>query len=276
MKKSKTYLKTKFDPVVFKKAEKILMGYLKDNESRFSSTILRVRVGDISWTHDSEDEFFADYRKEELLSFNFERNEGSRALEVYWFAYGDTTVNVNADSRAKIEAVFEVFEEHYEASKLPEPKKDIISPTIFIGHGHDGQWLKLKDHLHEQHEYDVEAYEIGARAGHEIRDVLEEMASKSTFAILVMTGEDETVSGEFHPRLNVVHELGLFQGRLSFSRAIVLLEEGVAKFSNINGVQQIRFDKGRIKETFGDVLATLRREFGVPPPPPLLKPESPS
>jgi len=68
-------------------------------------------------------------------------------------------------------------------------------------------------------------------------------------------------NGEFHARENVIHELGLFQGRLGFTRAIVLLEEGCQEFSNILGVNQICFTKGRIRETFGDILATIRREF---------------
>jgi predicted nucleotide-binding protein len=87
------------------------------------------------------------------------------------------------------------------------------------------------------------------------------MLSKSSFAILVMTGEDYTSDGGLRARQNVVHEAGLFQGHLGFARAIVLLEKGVEEFSNIHGIDQIRFDKGRIKETFGDVVATIRREF---------------
>ena len=87
------------------------------------------------------------------------------------------------------------------------------------------------------------------------------MLGKSTFAILVMTGEDETKDDKLMPKMNVAHELGLFQGRLGFKRAIVLLEDGTEEFSNIHGMHQIRFPKGNIKETFGDVLATLRREF---------------
>ena len=87
------------------------------------------------------------------------------------------------------------------------------------------------------------------------------MLNKSTFAILVMTGEDETIDSEFQPRLNVVHELGLFQGRLGFSRAIMLFEKETQGFSNIQGIQQIRFSKGKVIETFGEVLATLNREF---------------
>src|SRR6266508_3821061 len=91
------------------------------------------------------------------------------------------------------------------------------------------------------------------------------MLLKSSLALLVMTGEDETTQGESRARQNVVHEIGLFQGRLGFSRAIVLVEEGVEVFSNLQGIEQIRYSKGNIKETFGSVLATLRREFGTVP-----------
>lgn len=87
------------------------------------------------------------------------------------------------------------------------------------------------------------------------------MLAKSAFAFLVMTGEDEMVGGGTRARQNVVHEAGLFQGKLGFRRAIVLLEEGTEEFSNIHGIEQIRFSKGNIKETFGEVLATIRREF---------------
>jgi len=90
------------------------------------------------------------------------------------------------------------------------------------------------------------------------------MLENSTFAALVLTGEDEFKDGSVHPRENVIHEAGLFQGRLGFARAIVLLEGGAEEFSNIQGLQQIRFAKGRINETFGEVLATVRREFTEP------------
>ena len=171
-----------------------------------------------------------------------------------------------------IDAVLNHFEESALSNRLPDPPpapkpKPVAppKPKIFIGHGHSGQWRELKDHLADKHNLDVVAYEVGARAGHAIRDILEEMLTKSTIAFLVLTGEDRDVTGSVRPRENVIHETGLFQGRLGFSRAIVLLEVGTVEFSNIHGIDQLRFSKGNIKEVFGDVVAVIRREFGSLP-----------
>jgi predicted nucleotide-binding protein len=137
--------------------------------------------------------------------------------------------------------------------------KTEASPTVFIGHGGSSHWRDLKDHLQDKHHIKVEAYETGARAGHTIRDILDEMVNKSTFALLIMTGEDEQGSGQKRARQNVIHEIGLFQGKLGFNRAIVLMEHTTEEFSNIAGIQQIRYTN--ISETFGEVLATIKREF---------------
>jgi predicted nucleotide-binding protein len=75
-----------------------------------------------------------------------------------------------------------------------------------------------------------------------------------------MTGEDEQVDGKLRARENVVHEVGLFQGRLGFGRAIIVLEEDCEEFSNIHGLGQIRFPKGNLKAVFEDIRAVLERE----------------
>ena len=93
-------------------------------------------------------------------------------------------------------------------------------------------------------------------------DILEDMAAKSSLALLVLTAEDEQSDKSMRARQNVVHETGLFQGKLGFNRAIVMLEEGAEKFSNLAGIQQLRFSNGNIREAFGDVLVVLKREFG--------------
>jgi Predicted nucleotide-binding protein containing TIR-like domain len=134
-------------------------------------------------------------------------------------------------------------------------------PRVFIGHGHDPAWRDLKDHLQDKHGIKVIAYESGERGGHAIRDILEELMSSASLAFLVLTKEDETLDGASRARQNVVHEVGLFQGRLGFTRAIVISQEGTEVFSNIAGVHQLHF-RNKIQEVFGDALAVYRREFG--------------
>ena len=161
-----------------------------------------------------------------------------------------------------IEEIYQIFESYLPKCILPEEIEPAEKePTIFLGHGKSTQWRDLKDHLRDKHGYQIEAYEVGARAGHTIRDILEEMLKNSSFAILIMTGEDRDENGIIHARDNVIHELGLFQGYLGFPRAIVLLEKDTHEFSNLHGIQQIRYSKGNIKETYGEILATLKREF---------------
>jgi len=217
-----------------------------------------------TYKHDTFEDWIPDYgRPFAWASLDIGTPHYDRGLAITVTFDKDTTVQVQAPNREAIERLMGLFEAAAPSSGLPVPKAAAPPlpppPAVFIGHGNSAAWKLLADHLRDQHGYEVQAYEIGARAGHTIRDILDDLMSRSSFAVLVMIGEDKDATGKVHPRQNVVHELGLFQGRLGFTRAIVLLEEGTEEFSNIHGIQQIRFTN--IRETFGDVLATLRREF---------------
>ena len=269
MQKSKQYRFTFFAPDVIREAFQWLQQLTDPNGEAEQYFSLECSTDEnTQWKHDSLDEFFADYRQEpetaDYVAYLSTREtiETKIRLRVTFADYRERTsdVFVDANDRATIERVFEVFETNLEASSLPR-NSPAVRPKVFIGHGRSPLWRELKDQLQDLHGFEIEAYEMGARAGHVIRDILEQMLSNSRFALLVMTGEDETAENQRNPRLNVVHELGLFQARLGFHRAIVLLEEGTQEFSNINGVQQIRFPAGDIRDTFGEVVATLDREF---------------
>ena len=260
MRKSKRYEFARFSADVIAEAAAALRELAVLNKGEFENLLLSVEVAEGEWQHATEAEFFADYRQS-VGDAVYTLRRGTHTLRLHAFDDGDTSISVEAPARPPIESVFAVFEKHLDDSLIPEPPPTVVRPTIFIGHGGSPLWRDLKDHLHEKHGLSVQAYEIGARAGHTIRDILEDMLKKSSFAILVMTGEDQSSDGQLRARQNVVHEAGLFQGRLGFNRAIVLLEEGTEEFSNIHGLDQIRFSRGNIKEAFGDVLAILRREF---------------
>jgi predicted nucleotide-binding protein len=86
------------------------------------------------------------------------------------------------------------------------------------------------------------------------------MLDDAAFAFLILTAEDEAPDGKLHARENVVHEAGLFQGRLGFKNAILLLEETCEKFSNIDGLGCISFPTGKMKAVFEDIRKVLIRE----------------
>jgi predicted nucleotide-binding protein len=75
-----------------------------------------------------------------------------------------------------------------------------------------------------------------------------------------MTAEDEHADGSKHARENVVHEVGLFQGRLGFKKVVILLEDGCERFSNIQGVVYVPFRKGEIRSAYAKIRSALSRE----------------
>lgn len=150
---------------------------------------------------------------------------------------------------------------HYD--DLRPPKNNTISPAkqkIFIGHGHSPIWRELKDFIQDKLKLKYEEYNSTSVAGIGIVDRISDMMSNSSFAFLIMTGEDSASDGKFHARENVIHEIGLFQGKLGFNRAIILLEEGCEEFSNIHGLNQIKFPKNKISAITEEIRDVLRRE----------------
>lgn len=260
MEKTKIYDLTRFPPDVVRDAALKLTQLYGGDTAPPKYLQLKVQHADSEWAYDIFEEFIADYRiHQNNATLLLLVGDAQLHLQIF---QKHVWVNVKANTRANVETVFEIFEEARDRSRVPDQPSAPPSVVIFIGHGRSQLWRDLKDHLQDKHGYTIEAYETGARVGHCIRDILEEMAEKSSFAILVMTAEDEQADGGQRARQNVIHEAGLFQGRLGFARAIMLLEEGVEEFSNVQGVQYIRFARGNIRDSYGEVLATLRREFG--------------
>jgi predicted nucleotide-binding protein len=139
-------------------------------------------------------------------------------------------------------------------------KASLIGTNVFLGHGRSPVWRELKDFIENRLYLPVDEFNSVPVAGVTTTSRLSELLDATAFAFLIMTAEDEQMDGKVRARENVVHEVGLFQGRLGFTRAIVLLEEGCEEFSNIHGLGQIRFPKGSISAKFEDIRAVLERE----------------
>ena len=134
------------------------------------------------------------------------------------------------------------------------------APRVFIGHGGSKLWARLKTYLEDELGLATLHYESESHVSESIINVLDRMLDESTFAILILTAEDETREGSRRARQNVVHEAGLFQGRLGFNKVVLLRQEGLEDFSNVAGLQYIRFRGEQIEETFYELQRVLIRE----------------
>ena len=155
---------------------------------------------------------------------------------------------------------------HLERAEKNQAKADRIGTNVFIGHGRSKEWKDLKDFINDRMRLPWDEFNRVPVAGIPNTVRLSTMLDAAEIAFLVLTAEDERADGNMQARMNVIHEAGLFQGRLGFTRAIIMLEEGCDEFSNIAGLGQIRFPKGNIKAAFHDVQLILEREGLIEPP----------
>lgn len=149
---------------------------------------------------------------------------------------------------------------HSSRQQRQRQKSERVGTNVFIGHGRSLIWRELKDFIEDRLRLPADEFNRVPVAGVTNIARLSEMLDAAAIAFLIMTGEDEQSDGKMRARMNVVHEAGLFQGRLGFTRAIVVLEEGCEAFSNIEGLGQIRFPKGNIKAAFEEIRQVLERE----------------
>ena len=139
-----------------------------------------------------------------------------------------------------------------------------MGSNVFIGHGRSRVWKDLKDFIEGRLLLSWDEFNRVPSAGITHVARLSQMLDDAGIAFLIFTAEDELADGTLQARMNVVHEAGLFQGRLGFTKAIILLEEGCEAFSNIEGLGQIRFPKGNIEPAFEEVRQVLEREGLLP------------
>lgn len=149
---------------------------------------------------------------------------------------------------------------HLERKAKQRKSEDRVGTNVFIGHGRSPAWRELKDFVKDRLGLPYDEFNRVPVAGITNIARLSEMLDSAAVAFVIMTAEDERADGKMLARMNVIHEVGLFQGRLGFTRAIVLLEEGCEEFTNIQGLGQIRFPSGKISAIFEEIRAVLERE----------------
>jgi predicted nucleotide-binding protein len=151
-----------------------------------------------------------------------------------------------------IEQVFELRA----SSELAVPME--ANPVrIFISHGSANDWNQVQNFIEKDLEISTLELAQEASRGRTILQKLEDEASRCSFAVIVMTGDDQDSEGKPKTRENVMHEIGYFQGKFGLSAVCLLHEEGTNIPSNIHGLVYVPFPKGYVNATF----STLMREI---------------
>jgi DNA-binding NarL/FixJ family response regulator len=122
---------------------------------------------------------------------------------------------------------------------------------IFLSHGHDELLrFRLKDFLTSRLGLEVMVLLEAPSRGLTIVEKLERASERCCFAVILLTKDDEQLSGSARARQNVIHELGFFQGKYGRERVVLLAERGVELFSNISGIVRIEFEKEHFEASF--------------------------
>jgi predicted nucleotide-binding protein len=128
---------------------------------------------------------------------------------------------------------------------------------VFISHGRAPDWREVQPFI--ERDVGLETIEL-AQQPNRGRTVLQKLAEESdqcSYAVIVMTGDDEVGDDPPRARENVIHEIGFFQGKYGLNRVSLLYEEGTNIPSNIHGLVYMPFPKGLCSASFG----TLHREL---------------
>lgn len=173
----------------------------------------------------------------------------------------DSNVNKINELVEKLKALSkEDLNKEIEKIKPKEREKSKGEGAIFIGHGRSKIWARVQMFLKEECLLNPVFFESESRTSEFIINILDDFLSKASFAVIVMTAEDETAEEKLRARQNVIHEIGLFQGRLGFDKVIVLKQDEVEEFTNIAGLQYIPFSKDNIEQTFYEMQRKLKKE----------------
>lgn len=232
---------------------------IAEMDSRALEFVVALESGD-EWQVDSRSEFYELYRTPNITRASL-ANPRRPPFELRFAIYDGTEVKMTHGDRAEIYELFEIFETGAKDASSSYPVAESATMTVFLGHGNSATWRELKEFL-ELHGIRVVTYETEKRHGYSVKETLEAMLHSCNFAVLIHTAEDEQQDGAIRARQNVVHETGLFQGRLGFARAIVVREARCNSFSNVDGINEIRYNSP--KEAFGEVLLAIRRELEDP------------
>lgn len=156
--------------------------------------------------------------------------------------------------------ILKAAEEDYQ-KEMTTTTKDVRPDRVFLSRGRSGDWREVQAYI--ERDLQIKTLELAQQAnkGRTVLQKLDEESGQCSFAVVVMTGDDDLGTENPRARENVMHEIGYFQGKFGLNNVCILYEEGTNIPSNIHGLVYVSFPKGMVRATFGDLARELREVF---------------
>jgi sugar/nucleoside kinase (ribokinase family) len=134
------------------------------------------------------------------------------------------------------------------------------SAGIFIMHDENPQWRKVQRFVGQNCGLPVYELNYLDMAEDNLAEPLQGQLARCSFAVCLL-GLSNGAPDRYAPvNQNIIHQIGIFQGRYGFGRVAILSEDGSDTFSNIAGLIRLDFAPGRVDSTFLELERMLRRE----------------
>ena len=133
-----------------------------------------------------------------------------------------------------------------------------LANRIFVAYGaSSGDWVVLKRML-DGWGLEVEHFNRESVAGTAVFERWRQMLDRSRFAFAVMTPDGGAARNK-RASQNVIHEIGLSHARLGVRNTAILVARGtdIDRFSNIDGIQRIEYEPGRLEKRRKEIRALL-------------------
>lgn len=139
-------------------------------------------------------------------------------------------------------------------------EKPVNENLIFVGRSRSEILTKLIAFLEDELSVKTITYDSESKKDDSVTSVSEKLLNDATFAILVLTTDDETKEDRIKVHRSLVYETGLFQGKLGFKKVLILHQRGIGDLSDFTKAHSIKLIDENIEQTFNEIRQILKNE----------------
>ena len=153
--------------------------------------------------------------------------------------------------------------------KFRNEKGKLEEFTIFLIHGHSKEWQKVDKYIRTKLKFKTLVSVNQFRGGTIYDKIRRAIWFECDCAVAILSPDDQLKSGQNSARPNVIWEMGYCQGFWDhyywedekLEPVILIKENSVAINSDLNGIEVINYDKGKINSSYEYLKEALENIF---------------